>query len=127
MSTDAATTTTTTTNSNNNKAETAVSYAALILADEGIEITPEKLQTLLKAAAIDDVELIWTTLFAKALQGKELKDILTAVSTSSAEVGRPPAPVNENTSDEPDEGAEIVDGNDDDGSGMEGGMFDLFS
>ncbi|KAJ3554442.1 hypothetical protein NPX13_g10607 [Xylaria arbuscula] len=60
-------------------AELASSYAALILADDGVEITvsaPEsprlipppcadKLQTLIKAAGVADVEPIWTQLFAK--------------------------------------------------------------
>ncbi|CAI4215339.1 unnamed protein product [Parascedosporium putredinis] len=45
--------------------ELASSYAALILADDGIEITADKLQTLIKAAGIEDVEPIWTQLFAK--------------------------------------------------------------
>ncbi|EWC47188.1 60S acidic ribosomal protein P1 [Drechslerella stenobrocha 248] len=59
--------------------ELAVSYAALILADDGIDITAEKLQTLLKAATVD-VEPIWTTLFAKALEGKDVKDLLLNVA-----------------------------------------------
>lgn len=63
--------------------ETAVSYAALILADEGLEVTPDKLQTLLKAADVD-VEPIWTTIFAKALEGKDVKQILTAVQVSGS-------------------------------------------
>ncbi|KAL1598974.1 hypothetical protein SLS60_008119 [Paraconiothyrium brasiliense] len=108
----------------NIKAETAVSYAALILADEGIDCTAEKLQTVLKAANVD-VEPIWTTLFAKALQGKEVKDILTAVSTSAPEVGRSQAPVHEQNQDEPIKGTESMDGEDGD-SDMEGGIFDLF-
>ena len=120
MSTDATTTLTT------NKAETAVSYAALILADEGIEVTPEKLQKLLKAANIEDVEPIWTTLFAKALQGKDVKDILTAVTTSGAEVERPQPVVNEKDQDEPEKGTEIVAGGDGDDSDMDEGMFGLF-
>lgn len=66
-------------------AEKAVSYAALILADESITITPEKLQALLKAAKIEDIEPIWTTLFAKALEDKDVKDVLTAVSTATVE------------------------------------------
>jgi large subunit ribosomal protein LP1 len=117
---------TATTVSTSTKAETIVSYAALILADEGIDITPEKLQTLLKAANIEDVEPIWTTLFAKALQGKEVKDILTTGATSAPEVGRPPVLVNEHNQDEPTEGTEILDGGDGDDSDMEVGMFDLF-
>ena len=62
--------------------ELAASYAALILADEDIGITvsadrcwglescwkttkPDKLLTLIKSANVEDVEPIWTTLFAK--------------------------------------------------------------
>ncbi|PSR98963.1 60s acidic ribosomal protein-domain-containing protein [Coniella lustricola] len=61
--------------------ELANSYAALILADEGLEITADKLQTLIKAAGIADVEPIWTSLFAKALEGKDVKDLLTNVGS----------------------------------------------
>ncbi|PGH27547.1 60S acidic ribosomal protein P1 [Polytolypa hystricis UAMH7299] len=61
--------------------ELAVSYAALILADDGVEITADKLQTLLKAANVQDVEPIWSSLFAKALEGKDLKDILLNVGS----------------------------------------------
>lgn len=68
-------------------AELATSYAALILADEGIDITvcahnpaiwqhvhrstlltsgqADKLQNIINAAKVADVEPIWTTLFAK--------------------------------------------------------------
>ncbi|KAF3008580.1 hypothetical protein E8E13_007438 [Curvularia kusanoi] len=67
--------------------EQAVSFAALILADENLTITPEKLQTLLKAAGITEVEPIWTTLFANALKDKDVKEILTAVATSSPKAG----------------------------------------
>ncbi|KAF2236209.1 60S acidic ribosomal protein P1 [Viridothelium virens] len=65
-----------------NKAEAAVSYAALILADAQVGITAEKLQTLLKAANVDDVEPIWTTLFAKALDGKDVKNLLINISAT---------------------------------------------
>lgn len=58
--------------------ELATGYAALILADEGLEITADKLQTLTKAAGIE-VESIWTQLFAKALEGKDVKDMLLNV------------------------------------------------
>ncbi|KFA77250.1 hypothetical protein S40288_01282 [Stachybotrys chartarum IBT 40288] len=61
--------------------ELASSYAALILADDGIEITADKLQSLIKAAKIDDVEPIWTSLFAKALEGKDVKDLLVNVGS----------------------------------------------
>ncbi|KAJ6779510.1 hypothetical protein PWT90_06361 [Aphanocladium album] len=61
-------------------AELASSYAALILADDGIEITADKLQALIKAADVE-VEPIWTSIFAKALEGKDVKDLLTNVGS----------------------------------------------
>lgn len=67
--------------------ELAVSYAALILADDSLAITPEKLQIILKAAGVEDVEPVWTALFAKALEGKEVKDILTTVAAGGAVAG----------------------------------------
>merc|ERR1712098_990409 len=65
-------------------AELAVSYAALILADDGVDITADKLQTIIKAAKIDDVEPIWTSLVAKALEGKDVKDLLLNVGSGGA-------------------------------------------
>lgn len=63
--------------------ELSVSYAALILADDGVEITSDKLQTLLKAANVE-VEPIYATLFAKALEGKDVKDLLLNVGGASS-------------------------------------------
>ncbi|OJJ02905.1 hypothetical protein ASPVEDRAFT_42428 [Aspergillus versicolor CBS 583.65] len=65
-------------------AELACSYASLILADEGIEITADKIQTLLSAAKVQEVEPIWTSIFAKALEGKDIKDLLTNVGSAGA-------------------------------------------
>ncbi|KAJ5913571.1 Ribosomal protein 60S [Penicillium tannophilum] len=62
--------------------ELACSYAALILADDGIEISADKIQTLLSAAKIQEVEPIWATIFAKALEGKDIKDMLTNVGSA---------------------------------------------
>ncbi|KIL66621.1 hypothetical protein M378DRAFT_160624 [Amanita muscaria Koide BX008] len=58
--------------------ELASTYAALILADDGIEITSDKIVTLTDAAGIE-VEPIWATLLAKALEGKNVKDLLSNV------------------------------------------------
>ncbi|KAL8693669.1 MAG: hypothetical protein Q9218_001526 [Villophora microphyllina] len=69
--------------------ELATSYAALILADEDLEVTPDKLQTLIKAASIDDVESIWTTLFAKALEGKNVKDMLLNIGSGGGAAAAP--------------------------------------
>ncbi|EEH37423.1 60S acidic ribosomal protein P1 [Paracoccidioides lutzii Pb01] len=75
--------------------ELAVSYASLILADDGVDITSEKLQSILKAANVEDVEPIWSSLFAKALQGKDVKDILLNVGSGGgaapAAAGNAPA------------------------------------
>ncbi|KAJ7204729.1 60s acidic ribosomal protein-domain-containing protein [Mycena pura] len=60
--------------------ELAATYAALILADDGVEITSDKIVTLTNAAKIE-VEPIWATLLAKALQGKDVKDLLTNVGS----------------------------------------------
>merc|ERR1711964_58679 len=69
----------------------AVSYAALILADDGVDITADKLQTIIKAAKIDDVEPIWTSLFAKALEGKDVKDLLLNVGSCGGAAAAPAA------------------------------------
>lgn len=72
------------------KAELAASYAAIILADEDIQPTvsnqdalhsalltvqsmqADKLQTLIKAANVEDFEPIWATLFAKVRRAMDL-------------------------------------------------------
>ncbi|RDW91406.1 putative 60s acidic ribosomal protein p1 protein [Coleophoma crateriformis] len=72
-------------------AELAVSYAALILADDSVDITADKLQTLIKAAGIEDVEPIWTSLFAKALEGKDVKDLLLNVGSGGGAAAAPTA------------------------------------
>lgn len=80
-------TTATTTVSTMVNPEQAVAFAALILADDNLAVTPEKLQALLKAAGCTEIELIWSTLFANALKDKDVKDILTAVATSGTAGG----------------------------------------
>ncbi|KAL6242058.1 hypothetical protein RBB50_010970 [Rhinocladiella similis] len=72
-------------------AELASAYAALILADDGIEITADKLNTLIKAANVPDVEPIWATLFAKALEGKDVKEMLTNVGSGGGAAAAAPA------------------------------------
>ncbi|KAF9939049.1 hypothetical protein BGZ75_001469 [Mortierella antarctica] len=63
--------------------ELATSYAALILTDDHVEITSDKLQTLLKAANVE-VESIWTSLFAKALEGKDVAAMLSNVGAAGS-------------------------------------------
>ncbi|KAG9245052.1 60S acidic ribosomal protein P1 [Calycina marina] len=70
-------------------AELAVSYAALILADDSVDITTDKLTTLIKAAGIEDIEPIWASLFAKALEGKDVKDLLLNVGSGGGAAAAP--------------------------------------
>ncbi|KAI9893325.1 MAG: hypothetical protein M1814_000455 [Vezdaea aestivalis] len=72
-------------------AELAVSYAALILADDGVDITSDKLNTLIKAANVEEVEPIWASLFAKALEGKDVKDLLLNVGSGGGATAAPTA------------------------------------
>ncbi|WWC72517.1 ribosomal protein P1 [Kwoniella pini CBS 10737] len=69
--------------------ELAATYAALILADEGIEITGDKIVSLASAAKVE-VEPIWATLLAKALDGKDVKDLLTNVGGGGAPAAAAP-------------------------------------
>ena len=67
----------------------ACTYSALILADDEIPITAEKLSTILKAANVQ-VEPIWPSLFARALSNINVRDLITKVgSTAGAASGAP--------------------------------------
>ncbi|KAI8053369.1 60S acidic ribosomal protein P1 [Syncephalis plumigaleata] len=63
--------------------EKAVVYAALILQDDNVEITADKLSALIKAAGVD-VDSIWASIFAKALEGKDLSEMLMNVGAGGA-------------------------------------------
>lgn len=70
--------------------ESALSYAALILADADIEISADKLNQLVSKANIE-VEGIWAELFAKALAGKDLKDFFFNLQAGPASGSAPAA------------------------------------
>ncbi|CAG0914116.1 unnamed protein product [Notodromas monacha] len=69
------------------KAELACVYASLILRDDDVAITGDKISTILKAAGVT-VEPYWPSLFAKALEGVDVKSLLSNVG---AGVGAAPA------------------------------------
>merc|ERR1712142_128680 len=68
-------------NSNmSNQNELACVYAALILLDDDVPITVDKLNTILKAASVS-VEPYWPGLFAKAAAGLDLKAMVSNVGS----------------------------------------------
>merc|ERR1712055_674040 len=58
--------------------ELACVYAAMILMDDDVSITVEKVNTILKAANVT-VEPYWPGLFAKCATGLDLKSIVTNI------------------------------------------------
>jgi large subunit ribosomal protein LP1 len=70
--------------------ELACTYSALILADDDVPITAEKMITILKAANVQ-FEPIWPTLFAKALTGVNVKDLVTKVGSAAPAAPAAPA------------------------------------
>jgi len=63
--------------------ELACTYSTLILADDNVPITAEKINTLLKAANVT-VEPIWPTLFARALTTVNVHDLISNVGSAAA-------------------------------------------
>ncbi|KAG8915458.1 hypothetical protein FRC01_003649, partial [Tulasnella sp. 417] len=70
----------------------APAYAALILADGDQEITVDKITKILDAADVE-IEPIWASLLAKALEGKNVKELLSNVGAGGGApaVGGAPA------------------------------------
>ncbi len=73
-------------NFNMSNSELACVYAALILADDDVAISGEKIHTILKAAKVE-VEPYWPGLFAKALEGVNVKDLLSNVGSGVGAAG----------------------------------------
>ncbi|KAL7667068.1 60S acidic ribosomal protein P1-B [[Candida] zeylanoides] len=104
--------------------ESSLSYAALILADAEQAISAEKLLAITSAAGAT-VESTWADVFAKALEGKDLKELLfsfaaaapaaaSAGASAGAASGAADAPAEEAAAEEAEES--------DDDMGM--GLFD---
>ncbi|XP_045605277.1 large ribosomal subunit protein P1 [Procambarus clarkii] len=60
--------------------ELACVYAALILMDDDVPITAEKISSILKAANVN-VEPYWPGMFAKASSGLDIRSIVGNVGT----------------------------------------------
>ena len=92
--------------------ELVCSYAALMLHDDGLEITAEKLSKVIKASG-NEVDSYWPGLFAKALKSANVDELLASVVTAGPAVAAGPAggdaPAAEEKKEEKKEEAEDVD------------------
>ncbi|CDW88910.1 60s acidic ribosomal protein p1 [Stylonychia lemnae] len=70
--------------------ELTCAYAALLLHDDGLEITGEKLAKVIKASG-NEVEAYWPALFAKALKGQNIEDLLSNLASAPSAGGAGPA------------------------------------
>merc|ERR1711970_907201 len=68
-------------------AELACTYAALILNDDDVETTGDKITAILKAANVD-FEPFWPSLFAGALKDVDVRSLITNIGSG---VGSGPA------------------------------------
>ncbi|KAF7796155.1 hypothetical protein EIP86_007329 [Pleurotus ostreatoroseus] len=105
--------------------ELAATYAALILADDNVEITADKI-TALTSAAGAEVEPIWATLLAKALEGKDLKELLSNIGAGGAApaAGAPAAAAAGGAADAPKEEEKKEEENEESDDDMGLGLFD---
>ncbi len=65
------------------KDELTVTYAALLLHDGELEITEEKLNKVISASG-NSVEGYWPGLFAKALKGRNINDLISNAAAAAA-------------------------------------------
>ncbi|CAH2060698.1 unnamed protein product [Thlaspi arvense] len=68
--------------------ELACSYAVMILEDEGIAITSDKIATLVKAAGVE-IESYWPMLFAKMTEKRNVTDLIMNVGAGGGVGGAP--------------------------------------
>ena len=91
--------------------ELCCSYAALMLHDDGLEITAEKISAIVKASK-NEVEPYWPMLFAKALKGADVGELLSNIGSAGPAAGPAaagPAAAAEEVKEEKKEEAEVVD------------------
>lgn len=101
-------------------AELACVYAALILNDEGLEITAEKMNKLIDAAGVK-IESYWVDLFAEYFKGQNVDDLIKGgcIGGAAAPVAAAGAAAAEEKQEEKKkEEEEVVE--------MAGGFDDLF-
>ena len=72
------------------KDELVVTYAALLLNDGELEITEEKLNKVISASG-NSVEGYWPGLFAKALKGRDINDLISNAAAAAPVAAAPVA------------------------------------
>ncbi|KAH0791606.1 60S acidic ribosomal protein P1 [Histomonas meleagridis] len=100
--------------------ELAVVYAALILNDDGIEITADKINKLISAAGVK-LESYWVDLFAEYFKNHDITELVkgTALGGAAPAAGAASGPAEEKKEEEKKkEEEEVVE--------MMGGFDDLF-
>merc|ERR1712026_545556 len=71
-------------------AELACTYAALILNDDDVEITGDKITAILKAANVE-IEPFWPSLFAGALKDVNVRELITDIGSGVGSGAAPAA------------------------------------
>merc|ERR1712240_426569 len=102
-------------------AELACTYAALILNDDDVEITGDKITAILKAANVD-FEPFWPSLFAGALKDVDVRSLITNIGSG---VGSGPAAGGDAAAAEaPKEEAKKAESSSEEDDDMGFGLFD---
>ncbi|XP_062520729.1 large ribosomal subunit protein P1-like [Corticium candelabrum] len=70
--------------------ELACVYSALILHDDGLPVTADKIQKLITAANVD-VEPFWPGLFAKALENQDVGALISGAGAAAPAAAAPAA------------------------------------
>ena len=99
--------------------ELAVVYAALILNDDGIEITGDKINKLISAAGVK-LESYWVDLFAEYFKNHDITELVkgTALGGAAPAAGGAATAAEETKEEEKKEEEEVVE--------LAGGFDDLF-
>ena len=99
--------------------ELSVVYAALILNDDGIEITADKVNKLLHAAGVK-IESYWVDLFAEYFKNHDISELVkgTALGGAAPASGTSAGAAEETKEEEKKEEEEVVE--------LAGGFDDLF-
>merc|ERR1712235_86299 len=108
-------------------AELACTYAALILNDDDVEITGDKITAILKAANVE-FEPFWPSLFAGALKDVDVRSLITnigsGVSSGPAAGGAAAAGGDAGAAEAPAEEAKKAESSSEEDDNMGFGLFD---